>query len=203
MNARNGSLIISCKTTRDMDPRKSETDEMKPRIEASQTMRQNPLLVVLAPVQTLSGRLLSEDEPMSKFDISEYQSPEWQKKRLEVMEAAGWKCQCCQCETKQLHVHHLRYRKGKKLWEYRKQELRCFCEKCHKDFHDALDDFRSCSGWIDREALTDMRKLAFAMDNLIPPCLSECLHVLRVQAEWAVDSYVLKDGEGLEEKDVR
>jgi hypothetical protein len=59
----------------------------------------------------------------------------WQKKRLEVLEASGWECQSCGSsdDAVQLHVHHRRYRRGAKPWEYGLDELEALCETCHTD----------------------------------------------------------------------
>lgn len=58
--------------------------------------------------------------------------PRWQKKRLEVMQRDGFKCQMCGDTEQTLHVHHENYRKGAKPWDYELHELRCFCEDCHE-----------------------------------------------------------------------
>lgn len=65
--------------------------------------------------------------------------PLWQKKRLEVLELHGWKCQECTAKEEELHVHHPFYRRGAMIWEYEKTELECLCHRCHKDRHD-LDE---------------------------------------------------------------
>ena len=44
-------------------------------------------------------------------------SPKWQKKRLEVLEAAEFKCSNCGSSEKTLHIHHSYYEKGKAPWE--------------------------------------------------------------------------------------
>lgn len=59
------------------------------------------------------------------------ENPRWQKKRLSVLEAAGFKCEQCGSADKTLHVHHLYYAKGKKPWEYPDCLLRCLCKDCH------------------------------------------------------------------------
>jgi len=56
--------------------------------------------------------------------------PRWQRKRLEVLQAAGWRCQSCGGSNDTLHVHHKRYRKCHP-WEYAAGELMCLCEPCH------------------------------------------------------------------------
>ena len=57
--------------------------------------------------------------------------PNWQRKRLEVMSAADWKCQRCGDGTQTLHAHHKEYRRGALAWEYQADELECLCCHCH------------------------------------------------------------------------
>ncbi len=66
---------------------------------------------------------------------AQYKNPLWQKKRLEAMEWAGFECQNCGSEEKQLHVHHRRYVKGRKVWEYDNSELDVLCNECHEMLH--------------------------------------------------------------------
>lgn len=62
------------------------------------------------------------------------QDPRWQKKRLQVMERAGFRCEYCGTETKQLHVHHGYYHKGQEPWEHDIKSLWCLCQECHYEF---------------------------------------------------------------------
>jgi hypothetical protein len=39
-------------------------------------------------------------------------NPKWQKKRLRILERAGWKCESCGDSEESLQVHHLVYSKG-------------------------------------------------------------------------------------------
>lgn len=57
--------------------------------------------------------------------------PRWQKKRLEVMEAANFTCQTCGSTTNTLTVHHINYRRGAEPWDYEASELQCLCDDCH------------------------------------------------------------------------
>ncbi len=61
--------------------------------------------------------------------------PHWQKKRLEVMEAAGFKCQNCEDgegdRGETLHVHHCWYEKGFDPWDYPFTAYQCLCKDCH------------------------------------------------------------------------
>jgi 5-methylcytosine-specific restriction endonuclease McrA len=67
------------------------------------------------------------------------QHPQWQKKRLEIMERDGWKCCLCKCESKQLHVHHTYYDNEIALWEYDNESLVTVCYNCHKVIHKVLN----------------------------------------------------------------
>lgn len=61
--------------------------------------------------------------------------PRWQRKRLERLQIAEFRCESCEDETKTLHVHHKFYRKGAMPWEYTDQELEVLCEDCHEAIH--------------------------------------------------------------------
>jgi hypothetical protein len=71
--------------------------------------------------------------------FEKYKHPNWQKKRLEVMEAANFECQHCGEKNETLNVHHLSYKKGRDPWEYDKAELMCLCEGCHESMHEMED----------------------------------------------------------------
>lgn len=58
-------------------------------------------------------------------------SPEWQKKRLQIMERDEFTCQKCDAREKTLNVHHKIYHKGRKPWQYEDRELVTLCEDCH------------------------------------------------------------------------
>jgi hypothetical protein len=61
--------------------------------------------------------------------------PRWQRKRLEVLEQAGWKCESCESTTKTLHVHHKQYVKGREPWDYETSNFEALCEDCHESAH--------------------------------------------------------------------
>lgn len=65
----------------------------------------------------------------------QYHRPEWQKKRLEVLEAAGWKCEACGAKDAELHVHHKCYVSGRAPWEYGHREMVVLCGKHHEEWH--------------------------------------------------------------------
>lgn len=58
--------------------------------------------------------------------------PEWQKKRLEIMQRDNFTCQYCGSKENELQVHHRVYRKGTKPWEYDNDELITLCNRCHE-----------------------------------------------------------------------
>jgi hypothetical protein len=68
--------------------------------------------------------------------------PNWQRRRLEMLNAAGFVCQCCKTVDKTLHVHHKQYFKGRMAWEYEDKELLVLCEDCHTQEHVYLDELR-------------------------------------------------------------
>jgi len=69
---------------------------------------------------------------MSKMTYSEQlKHPKWQKRRLEILNRAGFRCESCEESEKTLHVHHKRYHKGAMAWEYADDELVALCEDCH------------------------------------------------------------------------
>lgn len=110
-------------------------------------------------------------EHMAKMTFAEQiKHPNWQRKRLEVMEAAGFECENCGAHDVTLNVHHKQYVKGRLYWEYERHELACLCEDCHKSEHSTQDalkallsevetgeafaflaGFHEHSGWVDRD----------------------------------------------------
>jgi hypothetical protein len=69
---------------------------------------------------------------MSEEFWENYKHPLWQKKRTEILQRAGFKCEHCGSEEETLHVHHWYYQRDKKPWEYENHALACLCEQCHE-----------------------------------------------------------------------
>lgn len=65
--------------------------------------------------------------------------PRWQRKRLEVLSRDEFTCRHCRDKKSTLHVHHLRYIKGRNPWEYETQELITLCETCHREIKQITD----------------------------------------------------------------
>ena len=66
--------------------------------------------------------------------------PRWQKRRLTMLDAAGWACRNCHSVVTQLHVHHIRYVKGRMAWEYQDHELEVLCADCHGAEHEFQEE---------------------------------------------------------------
>jgi hypothetical protein len=114
---------------------------------------------------------------MAKLTYSEQlRHPNWQRKRLEVMEAAGFQCEECGADDVTLNVHHRRYVKGRMVWEYEGRDLACLCEDCHAEEHvhrellDLLlvaggraavrDAIGLLGGWLDGDLMIDDPELS-------------------------------------------
>lgn len=89
-----------------------------------------------------------------RFGESGYQrklrDPRWQKKRLELLAKADWKCQEPGCrrwifqhtehvhippdvEAPSLEIHHLYYEWGRDPWEYPDDAFLVLCDECHEE----------------------------------------------------------------------
>lgn len=66
----------------------------------------------------------------------DYLHPNWQKKRLEILERDNFTCQLCENKNKTLHVHHQYYIKNRKIWDYLNSCFITLCEDCHRAVHD-------------------------------------------------------------------
>ncbi len=57
--------------------------------------------------------------------------PNWQRKRLEIMQRDSFRCLACGESERTLHVHHKRYPKHGNLWDVCESDLQTLCEPCH------------------------------------------------------------------------
>lgn len=90
--------------------------------------------------------------------------PEWQKKRLKIMELSNFECENCGIKDQTLHVHHSYYEKGLKPWEYPDESLRCLCDECHKNIQDFQTLFQKQIGKIGFENLEELLGYAVALE---------------------------------------
>jgi hypothetical protein len=59
-------------------------------------------------------------------------SPEWQKKRLEILQRDKFTCTNCGSKEKQLHVHHKVYIFNNEPWDYENEFYTTLCYDCHE-----------------------------------------------------------------------
>jgi hypothetical protein len=69
-------------------------------------------------------------------------SPQWQRRRLEIMQRDEFRCQYCRDDTSTLNVHHKHYIKGRLAWEYSDDELVTLCEPCHELSHEENEQWK-------------------------------------------------------------
>ncbi len=101
----------------------------------------------------------------------QYKHPLWQKKRLEALEKAEYSCQKCYDGESTLHVHHKRYIKGRKIWEYAVDELSVLCEGCHQETHAEQDALKEILARLHPEGLAEIVGLvAGYCHNAFGPC---------------------------------
>lgn len=106
----------------------------------------------LAVVPFYAERVEKRMAKMPYFE--QLRSPNWQRRRLEIMSRDEFMCRACYDQESTLNVHHKHYIKGRMAWEYGDDELVTLCEACHEDMH--------------RQA--DVMKRIFSMLPLDGPC---------------------------------
>jgi hypothetical protein len=99
----------------------------------------------------------------SYFELLKH--PEWQKKRLRIMERDDFQCRECSDKGTTLNVHHSYYTKGAKPWEYPDESLRTLCEVCHEERHALLASLKAVTGEID--AFDVSQVIGFAKAHLL------------------------------------
>lgn len=77
------------------------------------------------------------------------QDPRWQRKRLEIMEAAEFTCVMCDSKEKTLTVHHSYYEKDREPWDYPAKSLWCVCDDCHKKAQALYNATKEAFGYLD------------------------------------------------------
>lgn len=60
-------------------------------------------------------------------------NPKWQRKRLEILQRAEWRCQECQAEDRTLHVHHIYYPACCEPWDVPGELLLALCDFHHRE----------------------------------------------------------------------
>lgn len=78
--------------------------------------------------------------------FKQYKHPNWQKKRLEILERDDYTCVQCQETEKELQVHHGYYGRNMKPWDYPEETLWSLCDDCHKRNQHFLDEIKRLLG---------------------------------------------------------
>jgi hypothetical protein len=61
---------------------------------------------------------------------ADYKHPNWQRKRLEILNRDNFTCVACADRDSTLHVHHIAYGSGD-IWDVPDEFLQTLCEQCH------------------------------------------------------------------------
>jgi hypothetical protein len=93
----------------------------------------------------LFGKIMSNQSYYEKL-----KSPQWQRKRLEIMQRDEFTCVSCGCKEKTLNVHHKTYRKNAAPWDYDDENFITYCEECHGSIHQAKDLLMSSVDTFDK-----------------------------------------------------
>lgn len=74
---------------------------------------------------------------MNPYEIIDpnLKEPEWFNKREEILKRDNYHCRYCNSD-KNLEVHHIYYKVGKRPWDYPDELLVTLCRDCHKHWHD-------------------------------------------------------------------
>jgi hypothetical protein len=96
-----------------------------------------------------------------KTYLEKLKDPRWQRKRLEAMQAAEFRCQWCQDDSTSLNVHHKDYLKGHEVWEYDIEQLAVLCEVCHKSGHNEVDILKLISSYAPIDGPARREECAF------------------------------------------
>lgn len=84
---------------------------------------------------SVTATLAHETGNPKKSYSDKLKSPKWQKKRLDILNLRGFKCEVCGDEENQIQVHHRFYLKGREPWQYDNDVFQVLCEKCHENSH--------------------------------------------------------------------
>lgn len=97
---------------------------------------------------------------MSKTYKEKLRSVPWQKKRLEVLQEARWRCRECGGEKDEnLQVHHVMYLPGRDPWDYPDHLLLCLCDYCHVQRQEIeLKVFSNVAEILQNKSIEDIKR---------------------------------------------
>jgi 5-methylcytosine-specific restriction endonuclease McrA len=85
--------------------------------------------------------------------------PEWVIKKNKILERDNHTCQICKNRINLLEVHHIRYDRRLKAWEYPDSILITLCYECHKKVHGRKDD---CGRSLKMQHISEVFGLIFS-----------------------------------------
>lgn len=91
--------------------------------------------------------------------------PNWQRKRLEILQRANFSCENCGSADKPLHVHHTYYESKHKPWEYPNESLHALCEDCHSKVQDRKTLFNRQLGKVGYAAIDGLYGYALGTES--------------------------------------
>lgn len=77
-----------------------------------------------------------QPQPYSRYE-EQLKDERWNYFRMFIFNVRGRKCEVCG-STKNLQIHHTRYLKYCKAWEYTCNDVMVLCDTCHKRAHGLL-----------------------------------------------------------------
>jgi hypothetical protein len=90
----------------------------------------------------ISDNCLSKENKPKDSNYSELlKHPDWQRKRLEILQRDDFTCQICHDKETTLHVHHKKYKANRKPWEYENDDLTTVCKYCHATLEVTKDKY--------------------------------------------------------------
>ena len=94
--------------------------------------------------------------------------PDWQKKRLEVMERDNFRCQnnLCLATDKELHIHHIYYLPNTNPQDYPMDAYITMCHECHEKEELLLKELSTNFVMRLRVLGADAWQIAFLLDNI-------------------------------------
>lgn len=105
-------------------------EKMNTNKKASDSPTAAPRLI-FAGVQRGGGGIGGFFYPMKTY-AEKLKDPRWQRKRLEILQRDDFTCRACGSRDNTLHVHHIRYFRGRNPWDYKEFYLVTLCEGCHE-----------------------------------------------------------------------
>ena len=89
--------------------------------------------------------------------------PRWQKRRLQLFEAANWTCESCGTKTETLHAHHGYYKRKTEPWDYPDYTMHVLCESCHGEMQALLESTHHFIGCYSKQ---ELRSLNHILDTM-------------------------------------